>query len=329
MSFTYRALSIACLMGLATTPLSRVGLAAGTDAVPSPAAGLRSPGAMPVLEEHGYRMLARVRPLLFWISKDDVGAGRISWRGDDDGAFGLDLLIGSDPQRAPRRINRWGYISEHVRGSDARVVGVMKQSNEQSIAEAERQLGQEAGQGGYVFRAIRGTADQREAHASVTTIRVARDLTFRELDPLLALVSAAGHDGETRSVPLPNGTRPGFLLALRDLIRQSTDTHRQHPSVSSTPPRAPIPYVYFGVFYDLTMRSSELLRTATIDGRRYTNVARSDFEVRNRSTGHVTRFQLTYGTDGSLAGIPVHAVYRPRWWFEVQLFLDEPTAFQR
>ena len=53
-------------------------------------------------------MLAKVRPLLFWISKDDVGGARVSWRGDADGAFGLDLLIGSDPARAPRQINRWG-----------------------------------------------------------------------------------------------------------------------------------------------------------------------------------------------------------------------------
>lgn len=86
-------------------------------------------------------------------------------------------------------------------------------------------------------------------------------------------------------------------------------------------------YVYYGVFYDLTMKSSELLKTAAIDGKQYTNVARSDFEIRNRSTGETTRFQLTYGTTGALTGVPVHAVYRPRWWFEVQLFLDEQTEF--
>jgi hypothetical protein len=282
--------------------------------------------APPVVAEHTYRMLAKVRPLLFWISKDDVGGARVSWRGDADGAFGLDLLIGSDPARAPRQINRWGYIAEQVRGSDARVIGVMKQSTEQSIAEAESGLDKEASQGGYVFRAIQGSATANQARAAVTTVRVPRDLTFHDIDPLLSLINTGGRTGESRSVALPNGTRPGFLVALSELITQSLAGYAKRPG-SSYKPSAPLSYVYFGSFYDLAMKSSDLLKTATIDGKRYTNLVRSDFEIKNRATGETTKFQLTYGTDGPLAGIPVHAIYQPRWWFEVQLFLDERTAF--
>lgn len=318
MSFTRRALLTACLAGAAIVA-----------APPASQAAEKESHALPVVAEHRYRMLAKVRPLLFWISRDNVGGARISWRGDDTGAFGLDLLIGSDPQRAPRKINRWGYIAEQLRGSEARVLGVMKQSNEQTVAEAESQIGKEAGQGGYVFRAIQGTATGREARAGVTTVRVTRDLTFRDIGQLLTMVSAAENSvesGETRSVSLPSGTRPGFLVALSDLVTQSVDAYGR-PGAAFKPSRAPIQYVYFGRFYDLTMKSSELLKTATIDGQRYSNVARSDFEIRNRSNGEKTRFQVTYGTTGALAGIPVHAVYRPRWWFEVQLFLDERTEF--
>jgi hypothetical protein len=36
---------------------------------------------------------------------------------------------------------------------------------------------------------------------------------------------------------------------------------------------------------------------------------------------------LTYGTNGALAGIPIHGVFQPRWFLEIQLFLDERTAF--
>jgi len=282
--------------------------------------------APPVVAEHKYRMLAKVRPLLFWITKDDVGGARISWRGDNDGAFGLDLLIGSDPERAPRQINRWGYIAEQVRGTDARVIGVMKQSNEQSIAEAESGLGKEGAQGGYVFRAIQGGASSSEAHAAVTTVRVPRDLTFHDIDPLLEMINAGGRTGENKSIALPGGTRPGLLVALNDLVKGSVDAYGKRSATSYRAP-APLSYVYFGTFYDLTMKSSELQRATTIDGKRYTNLARSDFEIRNRATGETTKFQLTYGTDGALAGVPVHAVYQPRWWFEVQLFLDERTAF--
>jgi hypothetical protein len=101
--FTKRIVQAVCLASLLMTPLAAISQAAGTE--------------LPVVSEHRYRMLAKVRPLLFWISKDDVGGAKVSWRGSEDGGFGLDLLIGSDPRRAPRQINKWGYIAEQVRGS--------------------------------------------------------------------------------------------------------------------------------------------------------------------------------------------------------------------
>jgi hypothetical protein len=312
----HRSLRLAILLGGALAA-PRLTAAAGNES--------RLPAAPPVVAEHKYRLLAKVRPLLFWITRDDVGGARITWRGDPDGAFGLDLLIGSDPQRAPRRINRWGYIAEEVRGSDARVLGVMKQSNEESIADAEAGLGTE-GQGGYVFRAIQGSATASEARAGVTTVRVARDMTFHDIDPLLALIGESSGPKDVRAVTLPAGTRPGFLVALSDLVKQSVEAYAKRPAASFKP-SGPLSYVYFGSFYELSMKSSEIVRTATIDGKRYANLARADFEISNRKTGDTTKFQLTYGTDGALAGIPIHAVYQPRWWFEVQLFLDERTAF--
>jgi len=293
-----------CAVGILMTASSTVGFAAGPEG-----AGTKE---LPVVSEHRYRMLAKVRPLLFWISKDDVGGAKVSWRGDVAGAFGLDLLIGSDPLRAPRKVNRWGYIAEEVRGSDARVIGVMKQSNEQSAAEAEKAIGSE-GRGGFTYRAIQGTSTGREAKAGVTSVNVTRDLTYRDIDALLGMVASADAQPEKRVVSLPSGTRPGFLVALHDLVTGAT--------------KAPVSYVYFGVFYELTMKGSTALKTATIDGKKYTNLAKSDFEIKNRSNGETTKFQLTYGTEGPLAGVPVHAVYQPRWWFEVQLFLDDQTSF--
>jgi len=310
--FTKRIVQAICVSGLLVTPLAAITQAAGTE--------------LPVVSEHRYRMLAKVRPLLFWISKDDVGGAKVSWRGSEDGGFGLDLLIGSDPRRAPRQINKWGYIAEQVHGSDARVLGVMKQSNEQTVADAEKALSSE-GKGGYIFRAIQGTASDREARAGVTMVRVERDMTYRDIEPLIALVNGASDPtAESRSVALPPGTRPGFLVALSELVKQNVDGYSKQAAAFS-PSTKPLTYVYFGVFYDLSLRGSELLKTATIDAQRYANVARSDFEIKNRSNGETTRFQLTYPTTGALAGVPVHAVYQPRWWFEVQLFLDERSAF--
>jgi hypothetical protein len=311
MSFITRVLGV-CFIGL-VTPL---------------AASAEPPAALPTVAEHTYRMLARVRPMLFWINCDNVGGAKVSLSGDQKDSFGIELLIGSDPQRAPRQINKWGYIAEEVRGGEARIVGVMKQSNEQSVSDAEKSIG--AQQGGYVFRAIQGTSSAHEARAGVTSVRVPKDLTYRDIGSLLDMVKSSGDQPEHRSVPLPDGTRPGFLVALRDLVNRSVDAYRQQPSTKSLSGeawKAPVPYVYFGKFYDLSLRGSQLLPATTIDGKAYTNVARSDFEIRNRTTGETTKFQLTYGTTGALAGIPVHGVFQPRWFLEIQLFLDERSAF--
>jgi hypothetical protein len=164
-------------------------------------------------------MASKIRPrLLFWTGRDNVGGARAVWHRGPDGAVGFELLIGSDPGRAPRRINRWGYIAEEVRGPEARLLGVMKQSTEQSLEDAQSRLASEAQEGQYVFKAIRAVASASEASSRIVTIRVARDLTFRDLETLLD--------------PL-------------------------------------------------------------------------------------------YGTSGPLAEIPVHAVYQPRWWLEVELLPDD------
>ncbi len=323
MSFITRAIRVSCLASL-------VGLVAplAISAEPAPAHATTST-SLPVVAEHTYRMLARVRPMLFWINVDNVGGAKVSLRGDQADAFGIELLIGSDPQRAPRQINKWGYIAEEVHGTDARIVGVMKQSNEQSVEDAQKTIG-DAQSGGYVFRAIQGTSSAHESRAGVTSVRVPKDLTYRDIGSLLDMVNTNGESPELRSVALPNGTRPGFLVALRDLVNRSVDAYRQQPSaisLSDASWKTPVPYVYFGKFYDLSLRGSKLLPTATIDGKSYTKLARSDFEIRNRTTGETTKFQLTYGTNGALAGIPIHGVFQPRWFLEIQLFLDERTAF--
>jgi hypothetical protein len=310
-------------MGLAMTPLLCVSPATG-QTLASPAAGF--PSSLPLLAEHRYRMLAKVRPLLFWISRDDVGGARIAWRGDQQGAVGFDLLIGSDPERAPRRVNKWGFISEEVRGSNARVLGVMKQSNEQSVREAEAQLGA-TGSTGYTFKAIQAVADARGASAQVTSIHADRDFTYRDAVPLLASVVQDKRSVVSPPVALPTNTRPGFLVALAELMNRGVEAcHRQSGTLDRST-RARVTYVYDGAFYDMTTRDSQLLPTADIGGHRYTNVARSDFEVRSRKTGEITRFQVTYHTDGALVGVPVHAIYQPRWWLEVQLFLDDNATF--
>src|SRR5215467_2728533 len=60
--------------------------------------------------QYDYVMTARVRLLLFWAGKDDVGGGYIR-RGrskEEPRKEFFQVLFGSDPAKAPRAINRWG-----------------------------------------------------------------------------------------------------------------------------------------------------------------------------------------------------------------------------
>ena len=267
---------------------------------------------LPVVSEHYYRMLAKVRPLLFWMSRDNVGSARIGWLGDDRGSKGFELLIGSDPARAPRKINRWGYISEELRGSTASTLGVMKQSNEESIEDAKAKLATEAN-GAHTFKAIRATTAHGHATADVLTLQARSDLTYRDVGTLLTLIDGNAARTSTQTVNLPAGMRPGFLLALSDLMA--------NPKVKS------VPYVYNGKFHTLHLKGLNPV-SMPLNGRTYTDLVRARFETENQATRERTSFEITYGTSGSLKEVPVHVMYQPKWWFQVELFLeDDPKKF--
>ena len=62
--------------------------------------------------DHRYRIIGKVRLLLFWIGNDNVGGARVTWRADEGGRHAIALLVGTEPTRAPRGINQWGYVGE-------------------------------------------------------------------------------------------------------------------------------------------------------------------------------------------------------------------------
>src|ERR1700676_3614337 len=128
-----------------------------------------SPSSDATLERHHYSIRARIRPLLvFWISRSGVGEAVVTKR-QGAGEAAYTFLIGSDPNRAPRRINRWGYISEDIHGSEATLIGVMTKSDEDSTKQAEANIRKQA-VGDRTFKIIRGTIDADEAKSIVTSI---------------------------------------------------------------------------------------------------------------------------------------------------------------
>ena len=266
-------------------------------------------------------MNARVRPLLFWIRKNDVGDARITWRAKRGAGRGYELLVGSDPLRAPRRINRWGFIREELSAADAIVLGVMKKSKEQSVKEAEQELARE-GDGGFIFQAIRTRVAGDRADAGVVTYRSETDLTYRDLEPLLNRVSALEAPRLTTAVPA--NTSPGLLFAVADILDEIMK--RGMPPRGAVPLPQPRRYVYYRTLYDLKVESLELTRDPHARDRQLLD---AEFEILNRTTRKTTRFSILFAPAGPAAGVPVKIMFRPRWWFEVELVLREEQHASR
>ncbi|HEX4566297.1 MAG TPA: hypothetical protein VH138_06670, partial [Vicinamibacterales bacterium] len=51
----------------------------------------------------------------------------------------------------------------------------------------------------------------------------------------------------------------------------------------------------------------------------------SQFEIKNTFSGELTRFSITYGTEGVFAEVPLTASFQPKWWLEVDIVLDDST----
>ena len=265
--------------------------------------------------ERHYTMNAGVRLLLFWIGRDNVGGGRIVWTDEPGGIETLELLIGSDPARAPRKINRWGYIAERVSGSSAELTGVMTQSDEQSIEQADANSRSE---NKHAFKAIHSRVSGGEAQSSTARMHLSEDFTYKDAKEVLRSIPRSGSPDLT--VKIPAGTDPGFLFAVKAMMHESVEKYRGSGKLNNPPPRR---YIYNASIYQLSMNSSSLLKNVDVNGRKYQNLIESRFEARNTGTGKTSKFTVAYGTDDPIMEIPVRIVYQPRFWFRAELLLDE------
>jgi hypothetical protein len=270
----------------------------------------------PVTMEHRYRVIGKIRFLFFWVGSNDVGTGRISWRGDAATKV-IALLVGSDPRRAPRGINEWGYLREQVTGDAATIFGVRSLDNPDSLEQAEAKLAE--GTGSKLFGALCSRVTATVDDAMTTTVRAGNDVTYRTFPGLLALINQAVHWSDRR-VSRPPGAAPGFLTALQDVIRSSLPTP-DRPAVHDS--AVSVPFVYKAAVFTLRLEKAEPIAELRVGSRLFRQVIRGQFEVINHSTGDTTGFTVTYGTTGPLAAVPIQATYEPRWWLKLELALDD------
>jgi hypothetical protein len=269
------------------------------------------------VSEHRYRIIGKVRMLLFWISSDDdVGGARVAWQHDGSDCATISLLIGSDPARAPRRINEWGYIRERVCGDSSDVFGVRTMSDADSVEDAVARTAQMPGAS--LFGAMCSTTTLRETTAAASTLRLPHDITYYRFDRLLNAMETASR-WEQRRALRPPGAVAGFLTALDRQIRANA-------TVSPAPNRVGSPvlsYLYRGTLYDLRLQHSERIARTRIGSIVYRDVVRTEFSVSHRGTGNMERFVVTYPVEGPLANVPIRATYQPNHWFKIELQLDD------
>jgi hypothetical protein len=271
-----------------------------------------------VAAEHRYRLSAAIRPLLFWVGAKNVGGARIVWRQDGGERRGYELLLGSDPARAPRQINRWGWVREDADATGATMTGLMNRSEDDSLDQAKAGL---QGKGSYLFKLNRARVEGGRARAEATTVYAPQDYTFRQLGELLRFTDEAKPAPRVRTGGLPPGTRPGLLFALADLVRAGVAAGRAPGSAGPLPRR--VQYTFNAGVYDLVVKSWERVERAQYGSRTYDKLVRLEFESRNLEKGTTERFVLACGTEGPLAGVPVFVRYQPKWWFKVEGVLDE------
>lgn len=272
-----------------------------------PLPGVPAPCEVKVDLEQHYAVTGRVKLLVIWTGRHDVGQARFTRFDSSDGGGGLALLVGTDPDRAPMRLNRWGYIAETTCHAETLVTGVMTESNEQTVDQAKARGGDQAQR--LPMLAIRSRVSAQQAATVTNTVIPTRAVTYRDVHDVLAMSASTS----TRlNIAVPPQAEPGFLRAVTSLIEESAEAYRRSP----TPPTGLYRlYVYGGTLYD--MRLSRSRKTGD------PGELESDFQVRNRTTGLTTDFQISYATSGRHPAMVRRIVYRPRWWLELELLLKE------
>jgi hypothetical protein len=298
--------------------------------------------------DYEYVMTVRVRLLLFWAGKDDVGGGYIrrGFLAEDRRQELIQVLFGSDPAKAPRAINRWGAGTEIVwhknpAGADgggddvvsSAFFGFMKSSRGKSAAEMQEELKKERERGEHSFTGILSRVDAGRAVSVVVPLASQTDFTlhqYAEAEPLI-LEKLGGTDRPIKEVKdlAGCGRASEFLATVSELVRLALQGEKAPKTLC---------YVYDAQVHTLRMERAAPVKKLTIQvkgarggvlvERTYDDLLEVEFVSTNKTTGKRSEFTIEVGTKNELRGVPVQIRYQPNWWFQVVLNL-RPESLQQ
>jgi hypothetical protein len=291
--------------------------------------------------EYDYIMTVRVHLIFFWVGKDDVGGGYIR-RGissQDPRAEFFQVLFGSDPQKAPRAINRWGAgtevawhknpVSPPSREDDvtsSAFFGFMKSSQGKSVREMQSELRKEQQQGQHSFTGILSRVEPSRALSTIVPLQSDTDFNLHQYDiaqPIM-LDRIAVSDRPVRSLEDPSRCprSASFLATVADLMDAALagqtaslsrcyvhDAQENTLTLERITPVQKLPVQLHGP------SSTVLLDTS------YANLLQLDYVSTHKETGKTVSFSIFVGTQGNLRGVPIQIRYQPNWWFQIVLNL--------
>ena len=306
---------------------------------------------------YSYRMRGKVRLLFFWVGKDNVGGGTITIsRSGENAESGwteeVEALFGSNPDRVPGKINRWGYgreasgwskNPETATGSDLRSTifeGFMKHSKEGSLAEVKKNNDQQVASREFLYDGIRSKADASGVAAEIRTFATATDFRYQDSAPVHCgyqeRLKQGGPDRVRALDPVPSTVKHpyGFLTGVQTLLRTVLKNSANLPQLKKT--KGSLHYVYNGQEYSLELKDTSLIKKFELplgggqlkDGKDhilFQNIAKTEFRVTQLAKNSTHDFTLWFPLQGKLRGIPLRILDKPRWWLRIELNLEPDT----
>lgn len=286
--------------------------------------------------EYRYVMTCRVRFLLFWGGKDDVGGGyvRIGKATGDDRERMIQILFGSDPAKAPLAINRWGGGTEVLRSagsgqqSASAFFGFMKSSKGQSVLAMRSELAKEKTSGAHLFEGIMSRVDDGRALSTTVPYTSDRDYDLHQYSEAEKATLQQLESNPSRLIRSMDGA--GRQACPRSGEFLSTTLQLMDDAVSGHSTSESLCYIYNARHYRASLVSVQPVEDKTVHvglrgggelAETYHHLKSAHFEVECQETGGRSSFDILLGTEGSLRGAPIQINYQPNWWFQVVLNL--------
>ncbi len=293
-----------------------------------------------------YRMKGKVRLLIFWVGKDDVGGGQISVgrikKENGNTSHYVEVFFGSNPERVPGGINRWGYgqeTAEWVTGADLAdpilketlFEGFMKHSMEKGLSEALANEAEAKSGAQFWYEGTRSLVRPDRAVTELRKFSTNQDFDYRHSQSIHCEYAKRLRSGPDKNKELINTSSSyrepyGFLTAVQTVVGAAVADYARSQRLKRE--RKKLSYVYNSQLYELSIRGQKLVKKLAVPGGKgkapdvYSLVARIDFRVRKMSVRGHHDFTLWFPLEGDLKGVPVRILDRPRWWLGIELNLE-------